>query len=412
MPSPDRELLASLEQLELGIPTINNMIMGDRVVSKLNYNEGLTYATFLARRLAALFSEIRPSVIIGGFDALHSGIAFAIAKRMNIPWFSLNFSVIPSGMACFCNEMNPASRVILNTPNVSVQRGLAGETLQKFEEKSISAPAYIAPLPAEVWNKVSRLPLRIRAIRQTLRKSGRSNFYRFIEYRSGHSVLAALLVLWRAAAARKALSKIHSIIEPSETPYVFFGLHMQPESSIDVWAPYYSDQIRVIELISRSLPPTHKFLVKIHKSDVSNYSRDQLERIRAFPGVELVAPNADARVFIENAELVVAIQGTIGLEAALLGRPVIMLGDSPVTTFPSASRIGKLHEFPALIKRKLAETAPSKRDIENAFSSYLAPFFPATHNDWTKTPSEKNIENFVDLFDGLRRHLSNSAENV
>ena len=59
-----------------------------------------------------------------------------------------------------------------------------------------------------------------------------------------------------------------------------------------------------------------------------------MARMRSFPGVELVAPLADARSFIESADLVVAIQGTIGLEAALLGKPVIMLGESPGHAVP------------------------------------------------------------------------------
>src|SRR5450432_1450260 len=45
MPAPDRELLASLEQD--GVPTVNNMIMSDRMVSKLPYHQALSYATLL-----------------------------------------------------------------------------------------------------------------------------------------------------------------------------------------------------------------------------------------------------------------------------------------------------------------------------------------------------------------------------
>jgi hypothetical protein len=134
--------------------------------------------------------------------------------------------------------------------------------------------------------------------------------------------------------------------------------------------------------------------------------------MKALPGVKLVAPSSDARSFVENADLVIAIQGTIGLEAALLGKPVIMLGKSPVASFPSVSRIGKIHELPILIRNKLMEEAPDRHDIINAYSSYLAPFWPASHNNWTRVPGDEEIENFVVLFDELRRHASNSAESA
>ena len=67
MPAADRSLLASLERE--GIPTIHNMIMGDRIVSKVAYEDALGYATFLARRMIDLFARIKPDVIVGGFDA-------------------------------------------------------------------------------------------------------------------------------------------------------------------------------------------------------------------------------------------------------------------------------------------------------------------------------------------------------
>ena len=83
--------------------------------------------------------------------------------------------------------------------------------------------------------------------------------------------------------------------------------------------------------------------------------------MRLFPGVELVRPFVDTRSFIERADLVVAIQGTMGLEAALLGKPVIMLGESPVTKFRNASNIGELEDLPELVRSKLSEPKPTRR---------------------------------------------------
>lgn len=404
MPMPDHELLASLEQS--GVPTIHNMIRGDRVVSKLSYIEGLMYATFLTRRLIDLISEIKPSVIIGAFDALHSGLALAVAKRMNIPWFALNFSVLPRGLARFCDQMVPSSAVHINTRTPSNSKSLAEKYLQQFESRRIQADAYIAPPRMRMLESIRKIPQRMLGLQRIYRKSSQREFLKFVEYRSGHSVWAALLDNLRAARARKALSKIRSITAPPASRYVFFGLHFQPESSIDVWAPFFSNQIWVIELLSRSIPPTHKLLVKIHKSDVSNYSRAQLEHMMSFPGVEIVAPFADTYSFIQNADLVIVIQSTVGLEAALLGKPVIMLGDSLVNIFPSASPVGKIQDLPVLIEKKLEEVPPNRDDIVRAYASYLAPFQPACHNNWRRILNMEEIDNCVELMENLRSHLS------
>jgi hypothetical protein len=406
MPEPDRPLLASLERDE--VPTLHNMILSDRVVSTLDYREALAYSTFLARRLVSLYEELRPTAVIGAFDALHGSLALAVARKMNIPWFALNFSVIPPGFACFCDRMSPAARVNIDAVSQGDMAAVAAASLEKFENRKIEAPAYLAPPPRALTAKIAHLPQRVSALLRTVRKARRRQFLKFVEYPSGHDVWSALRHFRRTATARSALAGSEAVNTPPSTPYALFGLHVQPESSIDVWAPFFSNQLWVIELLARSIPPTHRLLVKIHKSDAANYSREHLDRMRSFPGVKLVAPFADTRQLIEKAALVFSIQGTIGLEAALLGKPVIALGESPIVLFPSASPIGKITDLPMLVRRKLAERPPSRLEILEAYRKFLEPFAPAGHNDWTVRPDDREIEGFAGLFAALGRHLGMS----
>jgi hypothetical protein len=410
MPVPDRDLLSSLEGE--GVPTIHNMILGDPVVSKLPYNDALAYATFLTRQLSSLFEALAPTVVVGAFDALHGCLGFAVARKMRIPWVAPTFSVIPSGFACFCDRLSPAARVQLDVQPLADVRAVAQAVMEEFEHRRIQVPVYIAPQPRSLAGKVAKIPQRISALYRTIRKARERRFLRFVESAGGHSVRAALRQFRRAARARSALSRIRTLAEPPSTPYVLFGLHMQPESSIDVWAPFFSNQLWVVELIARSIPPTHKLLVKIHKSDVSNYSREQLDRMRSLPGVELVAPFADTRRFLENTDLLFSIQGTIGLEGALLGKPVIVLADSPVAMFPSATPIGRIADLPELVRRKLSERPPPRSKILEAYTEFLMPFAPAGHNDWTVKPDDREIAGYTALFSALARSLPESGTEI
>jgi hypothetical protein len=137
---------------------------------------------------------------------------------------------------------------------------------------------------------------------------------------------------------------------------------------------------------------------------VPNYSPAQLARLNSVPGAELVSPYADAYEFIQKAELVFAIQGTIALEAALLGKPVILFGDSPVKDFPSAATMGRTTDLPALVRQKLSERAPARARIIDAFASYLAPFYPASGNDWSVRPTDVQIDDYVQLIELLKSH--------
>lgn len=403
LPAADPALLASLERD--GVPTIHNMILGDRVVSRQPYEDARRYATFVAARLLALFGELRPSVVVGGFDALHSGLALAVARRLGIPWRAFHFSVLPPGLACFCDGMNPAARVTMAQRPRDELRALAKSTLAKFEDRTLRAAAYVAPTRSP-RRALAMLPRRAGSLLRTLKRSREREFARFTDPAPRYDAVAALRSLMRLRRANRSLEQVEALATPPAGPFVLFGLHMQPESSIDVWAPFFSNQMWVIELLSRSIPASHRLLVKIHKSDVSNHDRAALERMRSLPGVELVRPFADSREFLEKADLVVAIQGTLGLEAALLGKPVIMLGESPVGAFPTAVRAGALADLPGLVRSQLALARPSRERIEEAFADYLAPFMPAGPNHWGVPRSEAELEGFARMFDVLREHLA------
>jgi hypothetical protein len=396
LPAADSELLASLEGGE--VPTIHNMILSDRVVSKLPYVEALSYATFLAGRLSELYRELNPSVVVGDFDALHSALGLGVARKLGIPWFALNFSTIPPGNVALCTGLTPATAVTLEPHRILELRPYADEMLRGFESRDIRAPAYLPPQLLSPKVMIDQASAQLQSLRQVLRRRRLRKYRKYSDFAKTYSLAAMFKEALRLR--RNVLFMPHrKLLQKACTGrYVFLGLHMQPEASIDVFAHFFSNQVRVIELISRSLPPTHSLLVKLHKSDVPNYSREYLARLSRFPGVRLVSPYADTHQLIKGADLVFAIQGTIGLEAALLGRPVIMFADSPTLAFPSASAFGKTTDLPGLLRAKLTEKEPGRDRIVEAFAAYLAPFYPASNNDWSEVPDDASIDRYVRVF--------------
>jgi Capsule polysaccharide biosynthesis protein len=403
LPPADAELLASLEGGE--VPTIHNMILSDRVVAKLEYVDALSYATFLTKRLFDLYRSLNPAVVIGDFDALHSALGLGVARNLGIPWFALNFSTIPPGNVALCTGLTPATAVTLEPHRRVELRSYADEILRGFESRAIRAPAYLPPRLLSPKVMFDQASTQMRSVRQVLKRRRLRKYRKYSDFAKTYSLAAMFKEAFRLRKNvlfmphRKLLQKANS------GRYVFFGLHMQPEASIDVFAHFFSNQVRVIELISRSLPPTHALLVKLHKSDVPNYSGEQLARLSRFPGVKLVSPYADTYELIKNADLVFAIQGTIGLEAALLGRPVIMFAESPTLAFPNASAFGKTTDLPRLLRAKLAEMAPERDRIVDAFAAYLAPFYPASNNDWSENLDDADIDKYVRLFRLMENHI-------
>ncbi|MDH4065977.1 MAG: hypothetical protein OEW19_16380, partial [Acidobacteriota bacterium] len=395
MPAPDPALLASLEQP--GVPTIHNMIMGDPVARHLPYHDALVYATHLAHRFADVLGQVGPDAMIGGFDGMPAGLGLAVARRHGVPWFSMHFSAIPPGLSCFCTGLAPATGVSIRAQPVEVLRQLAETTLDAFVQRRVSAAHHVSAYSP--WLVLQRLPRHATVFASNLARRLRRRADPFTE----RSLGGLLRDYARKRRNMLTLPSAWFCSSPPLQPYIFFGLHMQPESSIDVWAPFFADQFNVIEQLARSTPPSHQILVKLHRSDADNYSRAQLDRLRRLPGVRLVGPRVLSRPFIERAALVATIQGTMGLEAALLGRPVMVFGDSKLNPFPTVTQASCGPDLPATLREALACPAPDREAIVSAYMAYLSGFLPGCFNDWTVAPTEAQIAAFADQFRDLRR---------
>ena len=396
----DIEYLSILEKGS-EVPTIHNMIMSDRIVNKLPYTDGIAYAANLACNFKTLFEKLGPSVVIGGHDGMHSAIGSAVAQAEKIPWFALNFSTIPRGYAAVSTGIIPKEMVCLRKEDDNDLYHLAEEALSNFENKQIKTPAYVSAHNIKIATQ--RLPEQLKEAFRIFKATCLAEINKYVEY-------DFKFILKQYVRKKKNMLRLPRkwfLNEPPSEPYVFFGFHMQPESSIDVYAAFYSNQFDTIEKIARSIPPTHKLLVKLHISDADNYSREQLRSLLKLPGVKLVSPNASSREFIENSSAVITIVGTMGLEAALLGKPVLIFGTMDYEPFPSVTRIDDVNNLPKLMRRKLSEQRPTRDSILDAYKNYLKPYFRTTHNDWKNEYLSKGEKNgFVELFQAVEKYLS------
>lgn len=106
-------------------------------------------------------------------------------------------------------------------------------------------------------------------------------------------------------------------------PYVFVGLHKQPESSVEVFGRYYEDQLQNIKNLWRALPSGWKILVKEHTNAIGDRPPSFYKALKALPNVILIDEHTNSYEIIKNANLVASITGTICYEAALMNIPSV-----------------------------------------------------------------------------------------
>lgn len=137
--------------------------------------------------------------------------------------------------------------------------------------------------------------------------------------------------------------------------YVYFPLHFQPERSTLEAAPFYENQIEIINQIARSIPINFKLIVKEHPMQARNAWREKeyYQKIIDMPNVILLHPSADNEKILKNCKLVITIAGTLGLDAIFHLKPSIVFSEVIYSKLPGTVRVNSFEELPEKIKYAL-----------------------------------------------------------
>lgn len=109
--------------------------------------------------------------------------------------------------------------------------------------------------------------------------------------------------------------------------FFFYPLHVDPEASTMVISPYQTNQLSVLEALSKSKPIDSIIIVKEHLTMIGRRPKDFYKKVNNLPGIYMVDPREPSFQFINNAKAVVTLTGTAGLESIFLGVPAIFLGN-------------------------------------------------------------------------------------
>lgn len=143
-------------------------------------------------------------------------------------------------------------------------------------------------------------------------------------------------------------------IEYSDLPkkYVFFPLQFQPEQTIDVYSPFFNNQIESARLAAMTLPDDVTLVVKDHPAMVGRRSISYLRKLSLQPNIKLVDYRWPSAYLIKNSIGLISFGGTAVMEAAFLEKPVAQLGDCAVgLNIPSVYKVKEIEGISPLIKK-------------------------------------------------------------
>lgn len=183
-----------------------------------------------------------------------------------------------------------------------------------------------------------------------------------------------------------------------DTPYVFVGLHKQPEASVDAFGRYYEDQYMNICNLWRALPVGWNILVKEHTNAIGDRDLSFYNKLQEMPGVYFVHESTDSYSLISKAQLVVTITGTIAYEAALMKVPAVTFAPTFFNQINYCEQIDLTSLSRCSSLKEIADRLSCQIDNRESFSSYLmANSFSGTLVDPISMPSVMEEENLAQI---------------
>jgi capsule polysaccharide export protein KpsC/LpsZ len=156
-------------------------------------------------------------------------------------------------------------------------------------------------------------------------------------------------------------------------------LHVQPEFTIDVRAPFYTNQFALIENIAKSVPSGYHLVVKDHPGMRGYRPLNYYRELRKLYNVQLVSPSMDSHCIIESSDAVLTIVGTTALEGILYEKPVVAFGPLGYSFFDLLYNCRSVGDLPCILAEAVRGFRPD-RDLLMKF--VWAMLESAHHGEW------------------------------
>jgi len=210
----------------------------------------------------------------------------------------------------------------------------------------------------------------------------------------------------RKARTVRGYRDLYGTFDP-KVPFAFLALHVVPELALLVHAPFTQNEIENARNVAQALPVGMKLYVKEHPAMVNYRTRTFYKALLQIPNVVLLPPELRATDIIPHASLVVTITGMVGLEATLMSKPVITMGNVLYNVMPNVRHVHAPDQLPAVVKELL--------EMETVADEHIIRFVAAIMEDgvrvdmtylWTLESDQKKIR------EELVPYVARLAENI
>ena len=166
----------------------------------------------------------------------------------------------------------------------------------------------------------------------------------------------------------KNYNKKYAVIPDFAQKYFFVALHMQPEMTTCPLAGQFVYQDLIIELLDFYLPEDIFIYIKEHPAQTCiGRSENFYERFANRKRVKFIRTDVNSRILCDNSMAVVTCTGTIGWEALIRSKPVLMFGSFFYQFAPGCFCVKTREQLLSSIKTILSDYKIAQDEIDSFF---------------------------------------------
>ena len=312
-----------------------------------------------------LFQETKPDLIFGFVPVtLHEYLILKLAKIKNIPIRLLRSTKIENYISLNDSLFGLSSHIkaSLEKPVKRESRLVVNNFIKKTRAKgSIYEGMHLHEYSQRKLFLISSIFKLFKSLFIEFKKMSDLDHY-FDPHNPGYFIPTIIENFIQPINAYKLKRLIKSsnkrLFAISQRKFCLFPLHFEPEIALQIYARPLQNQIELARNIALSLPPGMLLMVKEHPRTIGVRSMGYYKKLLQIPNLALANVDSSSHELVKESTLVTVITGNIGLEVAVLKKPVVVFGETDYLELPN-SMVKKCHNL-----YKLSE------DINNLLLNY------------------------------------------
>lgn len=361
---PDLEYLKSIEEkydIFLWQIAANERIFYDFYdFHKFSENEVLSIIEQECRLFEQILDDVKPDFLVTTTNMSHNHIFFKMCKAKGIH-------------ILFLASSRQSGKAMISENTDSLPSRLAPPSLEK-ERSFIELQNYIKKHSR--FNEMkdflsgfstSKYDLFKAAIEFLIISNNSNEKTHFTYYgRTKFQVLTSSIKDKFKTRSRGKYIESHFKKNIPDEKFIFFPLQLEPERTLLLDAPFFTNQLEIIRNVAKSLPIGYKLFVKEQAAMVTRSWRsvDWYKQLAKIPNVVLIHYSLPPDELLKKCSLVITITGTAGFDAAFYEKPSIVFGDVSYSKLSCVHKLENMNELPRVIREQIKKK-PDLSELNN-----------------------------------------------